>query len=337
MSSFPAPTNPTSEEQASLWAARLDGSVLSASDRLILDEWLASHPDHRTLLSRYCQFSADLEQQMPLLEGIKELSAEVSPSLATAQPYPWSRWPLMASVALTAAAAVGVVVWLARPDTRIELLATPAAQRQSLTLADGSRLELNARTSLQAEIGPKVRHVRLTRGEAFFTVQKDPTRPFIVETPAGSVRVTGTQFNVRAETAAALEVTVAEGAVQVQPEAADGSPAAPVQLGVGDKLSANSGQVSVLTLSRAALGEALAWRQGQIVSRGAPLREALARFAHYHGREITAEAAAGELPLGGRYSLDDLEGFLTGLQDTLHVRVTHRPNGTVQVNLPGAR
>ena len=129
MNSFPAPTNPTSEEQASLWAARLDGSVLSATDRLILDEWLASHPDHRALLSRYCQFSADLEQQMPLLEGIKELSVEVSPSLATAQPYPWSRWPLMASVALTAAAAVGLFFWLARPDTRIELLATPVASQ----------------------------------------------------------------------------------------------------------------------------------------------------------------------------------------------------------------
>ena len=67
--------DPAAEDQAALWAARLDGSVLSTADRIALDAWLAVSPDHRTLLSRYCQFSADLEQQMPLLEGIKELSA----------------------------------------------------------------------------------------------------------------------------------------------------------------------------------------------------------------------------------------------------------------------
>ena len=68
--------HPAAEEQASLWAARLDGSVLSATDRLALDAWLAEDPAHRSLLSHYCQFSADLEQQLPLIEGIRELSVK---------------------------------------------------------------------------------------------------------------------------------------------------------------------------------------------------------------------------------------------------------------------
>ena len=71
MNSFSKHHDPAAEQQASLWAARLDGSVLSATDRLALDEWLSAHPDHRALLSGYCQFSADLEHKFPLIEGIR--------------------------------------------------------------------------------------------------------------------------------------------------------------------------------------------------------------------------------------------------------------------------
>lgn len=328
MNSSPDHSDPTVEEQASLWAARLDGSVLSAADRTALDEWLAGHPARRAQLSRYCQFSADLEQQLPLIEGIREQSAEI-PAPKSAQPLPWLRRPLMAGVMLTAAAAVALMFWPARPQR--ENIATPVAQRQTLTLADGTVAELNAQTSLRIEIDRKERRVRLAAGEAFFSVRKDPARPFTVETPAGSVRVTGTKFNVRTESPAALEVTVLEGSVQAQPEKADGPPAAPVQLGAGDQLSAGSAGTAVRTLSDAALEDALAWRQGQIVFEDVPLRETLARFARYHGRGITAAADAAELRVGGRFSLDDLDGFFAGLEEVLPVRVTRNPSGTVLV------
>jgi len=330
------PSDPTVEEQASLWAARLDGSVLSASDRTALDQWLAGHPTRRPLLSQYCQFSADLEQHLPLIEGSKEPSAEF-PAPKTAQPHPWLRRPLMAGAALTAAAAVALVFWLARPQPQIASIATPVAQRQSITLPDGTRVELNAQTSLSADLGRTERRVRLATGEAFFAVHKDPTRPFFVETPTGTVRVTGTQFNIRTENAGNLEVTVLEGSVQARPENAGGPAAAPIHLGAGDQLSAGNSGVAVHTLSPAALDDALAWRTGQIVFEGVPLREALSRFARYHGRGITAAADAAELRVGGRFSLDDLDGFLAGLEELLPVRVTHNLNGNVLVGLRSDR
>ena len=325
--------NSAAEEQASLWAARLDGSALSANQRLALDAWLAADPAHRALLSHYCQFSADLEQQMPLLAGIRELSAEVQPSLATARPHPWSRWPMTASVALTAAAAVALVFWLARPASQFENLATPVAQRRALTLADGTRVELNARTSLQVDIDGSRRHVRLATGEAFFAVRKDPSRPFIVETPAGSVRVTGTQFNVRADSRTSLEVTVTEGSVQARPGDTGGQAATPVALSAGDQFNARDGVVSVQALSPVALDHALAWRQGQTVFASVLLHEALAQFARYHGRKITVTPEAASLRIGGRFNLGDLDGFLAALQELLPVKVTHLPDGSVLVEL----
>ena len=62
--------DPAVEEQASLWAARLDGGDLTSAQEAELAQWLASHPLHRTLLSQYCQLSADLEAQLPELQGV---------------------------------------------------------------------------------------------------------------------------------------------------------------------------------------------------------------------------------------------------------------------------
>jgi transmembrane sensor len=325
--------DPAAEEQASLWAARLDGSVLSAADRVALDAWLAQNPIHRTMLSAYCQFSADLEQQLPLLEGIREPSAEIQPSPKTAQSQPWPRWPALAGAALTAAAAVALGFWLTAPKTQFVNMATSVAQRQEMTLADGTHVQLNAQTALVVDLGRSERHVRLASGEAFFAVSRDKARPFFVETPAGSVRVTGTKFNVRTESGAPFEVTVVEGTVLVRPGKSDGEAAPPVSLTAGEMLSAGPRGVVRRTLSSTELEDALAWRQGQVVFNDVPLQEALACFARYHGRGITATAGAADLRVGGRFSLDDLEGFFAALEQVLPVRVTHDLSGTVQVSL----
>jgi transmembrane sensor len=333
MNLSPSHPSPSAEEEAALWAARIDGSTLSASDRAALDAWLAVSPAHRALLTRYCQFSADLEQQLPLIEGIKELSAGTRIARETARPLPWLRRPMMAGAVLTAAAAVAVALWLARPAVQVGNFATPMALRQSVTLADGTQVELNAQTSLHVDIDGTSRRVRLAGGEAFFSVHKDASRPFTVETPAGSVRVTGTRFDVRAETPASLEVTVVEGSVRAHPNHAD----APLSLHAGDRLVSSPAGIEVRPLAANDLDDVLAWRHGQIVFNGTPLREALARFARYHGRGIVAGDEVASLPVGGRFSLDDLDGFFAALEEVLPVKVSRNQNGTVQVDRRPAR
>jgi transmembrane sensor len=341
MKSFLPRSASAAEEQASLWAARLDGGSLTASDRAALDAWLAETPTHRALLSGYCQFSADLEENLLALVA----TGAVTPPLEeTPQParFRWSL-PWFAGAALAAAAAVAFVFWLVRPGTQFESIETPAAHRQSLTLADGSRVELNARTSLRIENSRTERRVQLVTGEAYFIVSKDQNRPFIVETQAGSVRVTGTIFNVRSETASQLEVTVVEGSVQVRP-GLTGGPIAPThaKLGAGDRLSVSPGSTTSRTLTSSELEDALAWRRGQIVCNGMPLAEVAARFDRYHGRKIVVAPDAANLRVGGQYSLDDLKGFFTALEDNnmfpgKSVGVTHDPSGTAQVRLRSDR
>lgn len=323
------------DEQAALWAARLEGSSITPSDRAALDAWLSEHPTHRALLSQYCQFSADLEEQLPILvaAGVIALPETKKPARRFVRPV----W--LTSVSLAAAAVLAVIFWptLQEPPSlpQFQNLATAAAQRQSITLPDGSRVELNAQTSLAMTSSHSERRVQMAAGEAFFEVRQDPSRPFIVETPAGSVRVTGTKFNVQAEPGHPFEVTVVEGSVQVRPAQSTGAvPSAPISLRPGDQLSADvNGIAAVQALTRHALEGVLAWRQGQVVFDDTPLRVALARFARYHGRGITTSPEAGNLRVGGLFSLDDLDGFFVALEEILPVRVTRDLSGTTRVDL----
>jgi transmembrane sensor len=328
MKSIPPRPDPAAEEAAALWATRLDEANLSAADQITLDTWLAADPAHRTLLSEYCALSADLERRLPLVPGIKDQLSAI-PSARPSSPW---RWPVWGGLIVTAAACALILVAV-RPRTRIETFATLAAHRQELALADGSRVELNAQTSLEFTSDGHERRARMASGEAFFVVQKDVTRPFILTTPTGSVQVTGTQFNVRAETGGAFEVTVVEGSVKVRPRVESAESAAAVLLGAGQQLTSGSAGVEVRALPAASVEEAIAWRHGQIVFDGVPLQEALARFARYHGRSLAATPAAAGLRVGGRFSLDDPDGFFVALEEVLPVRVNRGPRGSVQVSL----
>lgn len=315
--------DPARDEQAALWAARLEGSSLSAANRDALGAWLSEHPDNRPLLTQYCQFSADLEQQLPALLATGAITMPSENTRTNRRRVIW-----VATTALAAAIAV-LVIWLGSPSRHYERIATAAGQRQSVTLADGTRVELNARTNLVVEHGRTERRVRLADGEAYFVVSKDKTRPFIVDTPSGSVQVTGTTFDVRNEVSG-LDVTVVEGSVKVRPAGSTGASAGtPILLTAGNRLSRGM----VQTLSRSALDDMLAWRQGQIVFDGVPLRDALAEFAHYHGCVITVSAAAANLNVGSRYSLDDLDGFFEAIEQSFHVTVSHDPGGNIHVSL----
>ena len=313
----------SAEDQAALWAARLDGDTLDRRQRAELDAWLDQDPAHRALLSRYCQLSADLEERIPRLVagGAVVLPPEVSSAGRSAL----RRF----AVACAAAAAIAITVFLVRPSPGILNLATASVERSERTLPDGTKVELNANTSLRFDNSGAARRVRLAGGEALFIVEKDPTRPFIVETPGGVVAVTGTTFHVRSEAARqTLEVTVVEGSVSVRPGEVEGLEASQsLALRAGDQFS--SRHPGVRSLSPGQIDDTLAWRRGLIVLHGAPLRDVAARFAHYHGRAINVSPSVAQELVGGTHRLDDLDGFLAGVALALPVVRQDDPSGTI--------
>lgn len=98
-----------------------------------------------------------------------------------------------------------------------EALQVPAGKLYTVRLSDGSTVRLNSgsRFTYNKYMWGPTREVHL-EGEAFFTVAKDETKPFIVHSGSVHTRVLGTSFNVKAIDEIGLyEVTVTTGKVQV--------------------------------------------------------------------------------------------------------------------------
>ncbi len=89
----------------------------------------------------------------------------------------------------------------------------------TLTLPDGSEVSVNAHSKIKydKQFSDRERKVKLN-GEAYFSVKRDTSRPFIVETSHVLVEVLGTAFNVEENPLKYTEVLVSEGTVRVTPK-----------------------------------------------------------------------------------------------------------------------
>lgn len=97
------------------------------------------------------------------------------------------------------------------------VVSTPAATTTLVTLSDGTKVMLNANSTLEYPASfddAEVREVRL-KGEAHFEVTKNPHRPFVVKAGEMQTQVLGTIFDVKAYRKDAPKVTLMEGKVKV--------------------------------------------------------------------------------------------------------------------------
>jgi ferric-dicitrate binding protein FerR (iron transport regulator) len=124
---------------------------------------------------------------------------------------------LGASLAATLVAGIGVGRWFATAPPEpfgLEALMTGANEVVTVTLEDETVVRLAPESTLRFLRFGGSREVALV-GRAFFTVSKDPERPFRVRLPSGVIEVLGTRFDVQGRDQN-LQVAVVEGQVRVQ-------------------------------------------------------------------------------------------------------------------------
>ena len=117
--------------------------------------------------------------------------------------------------------AKGQIVYLVKGNSetesqKINTLSTPAGGKFSVVLSDGSKVWLNATSSIKfpAAFAKDERRVEV-KGEAYFEIEKDSSRPFYVKNGSSEIKVLGTHFNVMAyPDEYRSELTLLEGAVQ---------------------------------------------------------------------------------------------------------------------------
>lgn len=229
---------------------------------------------------------------------------------ATHQPWrgPWPgipvmRWLAAACVALLVAAAG---LFLARDLIRYRTYATRSGETRSLVLPDGSRVALNANSTLKVarELpGTTGREVWLV-GEAFFTVARRPDRArFVVHTEDLDVEVLGTQFNVT-QRRGNTRVVLNEGKVRLVPRTA-GTPR-PVLMAPGDlvQVSAARREVARRTVTPEHYSS---WRENKLVFNNTPLAEVLLTVQDFYGVRVTlADPGMGEMKFTATLPNNDL-------------------------------
>ena len=259
---------------------------------------------------------------------------------------------LAASIAIVGMASLLFLFALNRSST----YTTQIGERRSITLVDGSTIDLNSRSEVRIRYSKAERDVELIDGQALFEVAKDKTRPFIVRSGDTVMRAVGTQFDVYRKKNGTI-VTVVEGRVAVlqahsrggrefdnggAPFLNDGAAGIPKTAGPGSVLPYSSAgkvkqsapvfvsageQVTVTDQAIAApapadVAVAIAWVQHRLVFDASRLSDVIDDFNRYNARQIHIEDKALEdFHVSGVYSSTDPASLLRFLRSQAHIDV----------------
>lgn len=169
-------------------------------------------------------------------------------------------------------------------ETLYNTITTPKGGQYQLLLADGSRVWLNAASSLRFPVcftGAQ-RKVEL-KGEGYFEIAHIAARPFHVQVNNMDIQVLGTHFNVNAYTdEATARTTLLEGSVKVS----EGATAVSLQPG---QQAARTGNGQITVENNVNIEEVMAWKNGMFFFKGADLETILRQAARWYDVDIDYE------------------------------------------------
>lgn len=213
---------------------------------------------------------------------------------------------------------------------------TQIGETQLIEPGEGSRISLNTDSRLTLEFSSTVRSVRLDRGEAYFDVDADDARPFVVETDFGDVLVTGTEFLVHVQDTG-LEVTVSEGHVQLQrpPALASDDRVTVALLAAGEVASIDSGgSRRIEPIDSERLVRKLGWRDGMLMFNGESLEEVIREVGRYTPTKINIEDRELRAQrIGGYFRAGEIDDLLATLESDFGIRVERIGDNEVSLSV----
>ena len=164
------------------------------------------------------------------------------------------------------------------------VVSTPAATTTLVTLSDGTKVMLNANSTLEYPASfddAEVREVRL-KGEAHFEVTKNPHRPFVVKAGEMQTQVLGTIFDVKAYRKDAPKVTLMEGKVKVSNADTE------VEMRPGQTATLQADKIVVSKASSSASD----WLEGDFDMDQVTLAEAMSDIGAWYNKTVVFQSQA---------------------------------------------
>nr|WP_245229311.1 FecR family protein [Pseudomonas sp. PvP025] len=299
-------------DAAIAWQLSLDAGDASAVEQEELRRWLASDAEHarawRQLGMLDQRFSAASGPARAALlqsrEGIRQRVRKLGRGLASIA--------LVCGLALFAGERyVPLHYWLA--DQR-----TATGEQRTLTLADGTSINLNTHSAIDVRFDEKRRLIVLQAGEILIETGHDDARPFYVQTPDGSLRALGTRFIVKREDHA-TRLSVLQSAVAAQPEAQH---QAQVVKAGQQVLMRSDGLGPLLAVTPGSD----AWTRGMLVVDNARLADVIKELGRYRSGHLDVDKNVADLRITGSFPLRDTNLALNALLPTLPVQIEqHTP------------
>lgn len=315
--------------QAAQWLVKLHDEHVSAADIAACARWRAAHPEHE----RAWQRAEAIGGKLAGLPGGVALQ-----SLGRSNRV--ERRAVLKTILLLMSVPVGYASYRTLPWQQWSAdLRTAAGERRTVTLADGSKLILNTSTAVDVRFDSEQRLLHLHAGEIFIETARAPlskelqagtNRPFIVRTAQGNVRALGTRFVVSAadthpQLAPSTNVTVLEHAVEIRPAVA-----------VERTRIIEAGQQirftgTTIDAPQPADRYATAWVDGRLIVNAMRLDDFLAQLGRYRSGLLRCDPDVAALRITGAFQLDNTDGILNALPDTLPVAVLFRSRYWVTV------
>ena len=200
-------------------------------------------------------------------------------------------------------------------------LRTPRGGMYSLVLSDGTRVWLNASSSLRypTTFTGRVRQVSLS-GEAYFEVAQNPSQPFQVTVNGMEVNVLGTHFNIMAyDDESTVTTTLLEGAVKVD-YMLKSATLAPGQ----QTLLMRGGRD--MRVRNVDVEEAVAWKNGILQFRSEDIRSVMRKVARWYDVDVRYEGEISDHFSGAIYRNAEVSGLLRNMEltHTVHFRIEGR-------------
>ena len=309
-------------QAAADWVQRLRSADCAEADWRAFEAWLQDAPDSRAAFDEAMGIWLSLDRGPRPVAALGAARARRTAQQQYAAPAAWAGGALAASLAL----AVMVVPALIPSPVTETAYTTAKAERRTVVLVDGTRIDLGGGSRLTVRMSRKLREVRMGQGEVAFNVVHDARRPFVVLAADRRIEDLGTEFDVR-NRHDQLAVTVRRGSVQV---ASPGdAQAAAVSLVVGQRLRHSVG-ASASAIDRVPADDAFAWRQGRLIYRDQSLQSVVDDLNAYFPTPIRIEGArAAALRFSGVLTIDSEEATLRRLSMLLPITGVHDKRGVV--------
>lgn len=330
-------------EEASEWLVCFSEGEVDADARAAFTRWLRTSPEHIWAYLRVSAFWHDAELIDKATRGdidglveralresnvvsLKE-AGHVSASSGIAERGARSvrPWAIAAALVLMCIGALFAVLQLYGGHS----YATGIGELRTITLTDGSRVELNACSRISVRFSDARRYIELLEGQARFSVVKDAARPFIVRSGSTDVKAVGTQFDVNRKPTGTV-VTVFEGSVAISQSATVSATSVTAAAEVPRVLLSPGDQVTVTARTitpakKTNLAAATAWTEGLLMFDSAPLSEVVQEFNRHNLKPmVILDDRLLDLRISGIFPANGAERLTGFLQERFGITVQER-------------